>query len=83
MISNIFFVSKIYISSWFKKKHHKTKEHVGFPPLLDEDELRSMTVVPYLVDLHFGEASDEENMEDGDRAYSDNVYPDIGKYIQT
>ena len=51
-----------YIYSWYKKKHPRTLDYVPPPPLPDTDDaLRSMTVIPYLEDLHCGDPqSDEE-----------------------
>lgn len=56
--------------SWFRKKHPLTEALVPIPPSPDtKDRWRSMTVVPYLEDLH-GRADEEEeedlfDIEDG------------------
>lgn len=57
--------------SWFRKKHPLAEALVPIPPSPDtKDRWRSMTVVPYLEDLH-GRADEEEeeadlfDMEDG------------------
>ncbi|XP_064617141.1 serine/threonine-protein kinase stk11-like [Liolophura sinensis] len=51
---------------WFRKKHPKLLERVTVPPLPEaDDELRSMTVVPYLEDLHSSShTSDAEEEEE-------------------
>lgn len=56
--------------SWFRKKHPLAEALVPIPPSPDtKDRWRSMTVVPYLEDLH-GRAEEEEDedlfdIEDG------------------
>lgn len=55
------------IDSWFRKKHPRIiSEYVHLPPRQDSsDNLRSMTVVPYLVNLHHAlHTSSEEEYED-------------------
>ena len=47
------------IFRWVCKNHHKTKYCVSFLPLEEGDTLRSMSVVPYLDDLHNPAADDE------------------------
>ena len=41
------------------KNHHKTSYYVPIPPLDEGDMLRSMTVVPYLDDLHYPTLDEE------------------------
>jgi len=54
-----------YFFSWFRKKHPRTLEYVCPPPAPESnDQLRTMTVVPYLEDLHRGEDNSEEGDED-------------------
>lgn len=58
------------ICSWFRKKHPLAEALVPIPPSPDtKDRWRSMTVVPYLEDLH-GRADEDEDedlfdIEDG------------------
>ena len=42
--------------SWVRKKHPALGEYVPMPPLQDGDPYRSMSVVPYLEDLHCPES---------------------------
>lgn len=50
--------------SWFRKKHPLAEALVPIPPSPDtKDRWRSMTVVPYLEDLH-GRAEEEEDDDD-------------------
>ena len=43
--------------SWVNRKPVQTLEFVPIPPLRD-NELHSMTVIPYLLDYHYGEDPD-------------------------
>ena len=47
---------------WVCKNHLKTNDFVPIPPLVEDDFLRSMSVVPYLEDLH-NSSPDEETPE--------------------
>ena len=63
---------------WVLQKHPIIGEPVHLPPLPDSnDELRSMTVVPYLDDLYNPtESDDDRSYEDrslDDRSYGDQV----------
>ena len=54
------------------KNHHKTSYYVPFLPLEEGDMLRSMSVVPYLDDLH-NPSLDEEGQgpsREYDESYS-------------
>ncbi|XP_014668970.1 PREDICTED: serine/threonine-protein kinase STK11-like isoform X2 [Priapulus caudatus] len=53
-----FTIKEIKNHDWFRKKHPKTLDYVYFLPR--PDEYRSMTVVPYLEDLHNYYMEDEE-----------------------
>ncbi|GAB1295327.1 Serine/threonine-protein kinase STK11 [Apodemus speciosus] len=58
-----FSIRQIRQHSWFRKKHPLAEAPVPIPPSPDtKDRWRSMTVVPYLEDLH-GRAEDDD---DGD-----------------
>lgn len=46
------FLHSNIIFSWVRKKHPMTGDCVVMPPLQDGDPFRSMSVVPYLEDLH-------------------------------
>ncbi|NP_001288783.1 serine/threonine-protein kinase STK11 isoform 3 [Mus musculus] len=65
-----FSIRQIRQHSWFRKKHPLAEALVPIPPSPDtKDRWRSMTVVPYLEDLH-GRAEEEEeedlfDIEDG------------------
>ncbi|XP_052603160.1 serine/threonine-protein kinase STK11 isoform X2 [Peromyscus californicus insignis] len=65
-----FSIRQIRQHSWFRKKHPLAEALVPIPPSPDtKDRWRSMTVVPYLEDLHghAGEDEDEDlfDIEDG------------------
>ncbi|XP_045686827.1 serine/threonine-protein kinase STK11 isoform X1 [Phyllostomus hastatus] len=58
-----FSIQQIRQHSWFRKKHPPAEEPVPIPPSSDcKDRWRSMTVVPYLEDLHG--CADDEGDED-------------------
>nr|XP_019599658.1 PREDICTED: serine/threonine-protein kinase STK11 isoform X3 [Rhinolophus sinicus] len=58
-----FSIQQIRQHSWFRKKHPPAEELVPIPPSADcKDRWRSMTVVPYLEDLHG--CADDEGDED-------------------
>ena len=61
--------------SWFKKKHPRTLDFVPPPPLPDTDDpLRSMTVVPYLEDLHSGDPPSDEDVNLEGEADEDYIF---------
>ncbi|KAK6188542.1 hypothetical protein SNE40_004699 [Patella caerulea] len=57
-----FTIEQIRKHDWFRKKHPVLLEWVRLPPKSkdDEDIYRSMTVLGYLEDLHFGTPSEDE-----------------------
>ncbi|XP_078352582.1 serine/threonine-protein kinase STK11-like [Oculina patagonica] len=55
-------IQQIRKHRWVCKIHHKTNYYVPIPPLEEGDMLRSMSVVPYLDDLH-NPTLDEEGQE--------------------
>ncbi|XP_062966210.1 serine/threonine-protein kinase STK11 isoform X2 [Cynocephalus volans] len=56
-----FSIRQIRQHSWFRKKHPPAEVLVPIPPSPDtKDRWRSMTVVPYLEDLHGGVGEDED-----------------------
>jgi len=61
------------IDSWFRKKHPRVmSEYVRLPPLPDSgDMMRSMTVIPYLEDLH----------RDGDDDYDSRDPDEIDEHV--
>ena len=63
--------------SWYRKKIPRTSEIVDFPPLPEGgDLLRSMSVIPYIEDLHSGEPSDEEEYD------QDHIFANNGSHVQ-
>ncbi|XP_059847123.1 serine/threonine-protein kinase STK11 isoform X2 [Mobula hypostoma] len=66
-----FSIQQIRQHNWFRKKHPQTENPVPIPPSPEtKDKWRSMTVVPYLEDLH-GYNEDEEDL------YSEDVENEI------
>lgn len=59
-----FSLQQIRQHDWVKKKHPRLFECVNIPIRPDGDELRSMTVIPYLQDLHWGTDSGEGESEE-------------------
>ncbi|ELT96788.1 hypothetical protein CAPTEDRAFT_158801 [Capitella teleta] len=60
-----FTISQIRNHDWFRKKHPLTLDYVHPPPLPgSEDCTRTMTVLPYLDDLHRGEEDDLGDYDD-------------------
>lgn len=55
-------IQQIRRHRWVCKNHLKTNDFVPIPPLVEDDFLRSMSVVPYLEDLH-NSSPDEETPE--------------------
>ena len=51
---DIILKSKLF--SWVRRKHRAIGDYVPMPPLQDGDPYRSMSVVPYLEDLHSPES---------------------------
>ncbi|XP_078280170.1 serine/threonine-protein kinase STK11 isoform X2 [Rhinoraja longicauda] len=61
-----FSIQQIRQHNWFRKKHTQTENPVPIPPSPEtKDKWRSMTVVPYLEDLH-GYNDDEEDLYNED-----------------
>ncbi|XP_051893621.1 serine/threonine-protein kinase STK11 isoform X2 [Pristis pectinata] len=61
-----FSIQQIRQHNWFRKKHPQTENPVPIPPSPEtKDKWRSMTVVPYLEDLH-GYNDDEEDLYNED-----------------
>ncbi len=55
----------LFLFSWVRKKHPPSEPPVPIPPSADtRDRWRSMTVVPYLEDLHGYAEEDDELFED-------------------
>lgn len=54
--------------SWVRKKHPPSEDPVPIPPSAETRDIwRSMTVVPYLEDLHgYGEEEEDDEMFDGE-----------------
>jgi len=46
----------VFYLSWFTRKPPRTLEYVPIPPLRG-DEFHSMTVLPYLMEYHYGDDS--------------------------
>ncbi|XP_033121992.1 serine/threonine-protein kinase STK11-like [Anneissia japonica] len=68
-------LEKIKLHPWVQKKHPKEGEEVTLPPLHESnDPLRSMTVVPYLENLH-NPCESEESMEE-------EIYYEDSKIVQ-
>lgn len=57
-------VQQIKRHDWVCKKHARTQDYVPFPSKEEGDVYRSMSVVPYLEDLHCGTPSDDEEYDD-------------------
>ncbi|XP_052775856.1 serine/threonine-protein kinase STK11-like isoform X2 [Mya arenaria] len=56
-----FSIEDIKQHDWYRKKFPRTCEKVPFPVHPESgDELRNMTVIPYVEDLHRGESSEDE-----------------------
>jgi len=53
-------IQQIRQHKWVCKIHHKNKQFVPIPPLPEDDVHRSMSVVPYLEDLHNPCLNEEE-----------------------
>ncbi|XP_069784291.1 serine/threonine-protein kinase STK11 isoform X2 [Narcine bancroftii] len=61
-----FSIQQIRQHNWFRKKHPQTENPVPIPPSPEtKDKWRSMTVVPYLEDLH-GYNDEEEDLYNED-----------------
>ncbi|XP_041525847.1 serine/threonine-protein kinase STK11 isoform X2 [Microtus oregoni] len=79
-----FSIRQIRQHSWFRKKHPLAEALVPIPPSPDtKDRWRSMTVVPYLEDLH-GRADEDEDedlfdIEDGIIYTQDFTVPGCGR----
>ncbi|KAL4236957.1 Serine/threonine-protein kinase stk11 [Mactra antiquata] len=60
-------IAEIKQHDWYRKKFPRTCDIVPFPchPELD-DQLRCMTVLPYIEDLHLGMYSDDEEYEESE-----------------
>ena len=75
VLNDFVFKMLIYTFSWFKKKHPRTLDFVPPPPLPDTDDpLRSMTVVPYLEDLHSGDPPSDEDVNLEGEADEDYIF---------
>ncbi|XP_057189796.1 serine/threonine-protein kinase STK11 isoform X2 [Triplophysa rosa] len=63
-----FSIQHIRQHNWVRKKHPPSEQPVPIPPSAEtRDPWRSMTVVPYLEDLHgYGEEEDDDEMFDGE-----------------
>lgn len=60
-------VSLPFSSSWVRKKHPPTEPPVPIPASAESrDPWRSMTVVPYLEDLHGYTEDDDDELYDGE-----------------
>ncbi|KAK7100957.1 serine/threonine-protein kinase STK11-like isoform X2 [Littorina saxatilis] len=68
-----FTLEQIKQHDWYKKKHPRTLERVYFPPHPDGgDELRSMTVIPYIEVLHLPESlTPSDHDHDHDHEFED------------
>lgn len=70
-------IRKIKQHDWFRKKIPRTSEVVDFPPLPEGgDLLRSMSVIPYIEDLHSGVPSDEDEYD------QDHIFANNGSHAQ-
>ncbi|KAL0201935.1 hypothetical protein M9458_005122 [Cirrhinus mrigala] len=58
----------LFLFSWVRKKHPPSEPPVPIPPSAEtRDRWRSMTVVPYLEDLHgYAEEEDDDELFDGE-----------------
>lgn len=57
----------LFLFSWVRKKHPPSEQPVPIPPSAEtRDPWRSMTVVPYLEDLHGYAEEDDDEMFDGE-----------------
>lgn len=55
------------LCSWVRKKHPPSEPPVPIPPSPDtRDQWRSMTVMPYLEDLHGYTEEDDDELFDGE-----------------
>ncbi|KAI5623515.1 serine/threonine-protein kinase STK11, partial [Silurus asotus] len=63
-----FSIQQIRQHNWVRKKHPPSEDPVPIPPSAEtRDTSRSMTVVPYLEDLHgYGEEEEDDEMFDGE-----------------
>ncbi|XP_062843490.1 serine/threonine-protein kinase STK11 [Trichomycterus rosablanca] len=63
-----FSIQQIRQHNWVRKKHPPSEPPVPIPPSAEtRDVWRSMTVVPYLEDLHgYGEEEEDDDMFDGE-----------------
>lgn len=69
--------------SWYRKRFVKTTEIVPFSlPVDSKDTLRSMTVIPYIEDLHRGVPSDEEDEYEEEHLFTTAVHPKDGNGTQ-
>ncbi|XP_053159458.1 serine/threonine-protein kinase STK11 isoform X2 [Hemicordylus capensis] len=60
-----FSIQQIRHHNWFRKKHAQSEPLVPIPPSPEtKDRWRSMTVVPYLEDLHGYNEEEEEDLKD-------------------
>ncbi|XP_019645394.1 PREDICTED: serine/threonine-protein kinase stk11-like [Branchiostoma belcheri] len=74
-----FTLQQCRIHDWCRKKHPRTEAATPLPPLPDtEDPTRSMTVVPYLEDLH-GDQDYEDEEEEEERAIQDMLQSGFGR----
>lgn len=66
--SLFFCVFYFFWGSWVRKKHPPSEPPVPIPPSAETRDIwRSMTVVPYLEDLHgYGEEEEDDEMFDGE-----------------
>lgn len=69
---NRFTIQQIRQHRWVCKNHWKTKHRVPIPPIVEGDMLRSMSVVPYLDDLHNPTLDEEDHQAHSqfDESYS-------------
>ncbi|XP_022807879.1 serine/threonine-protein kinase STK11-like [Stylophora pistillata] len=69
---NRFTIQQIRQHRWVCKNHWKTKHRVAIPPIVEGDMLRSMSVVPYLDDLHNPTLDEEDHQAHSqfDESYS-------------
>lgn len=63
--------------NWVRKRQPRTLEYVSIPRLSIRDEYRSMTVIPYLDALHYGDCSDSEEYV-SEQYLSEDQRPDVG-----
>lgn len=69
-----FTIKQIKEHDWFRKKAPRKhgEDYVHSPPLPEtEDELRSMTVIPYLEALHCGETPSEEEYYEEEQGFTE------------